>query len=656
MSILGGDFRYFWPENIGNFISFPLAWDASLNTGIGRSSLSSLWINSYLNFTAAFSNLGLSWDLIGLIFWILPALLLSFSSSFYLFRYLFRDNINGSFLSGIIYTTNTYFLMIFAGGQAGVSLSYSLAPLVLMMFIKTLESPTFKNSTLAGLVLGLQMLFDPRIVYLTLFAFLLYLTFNFSVFIKVIKKSFMIFIAPFMIGILLHVFWILPMIIFKSSPIPQGFDNLSGFRFFSFADFSHAISLLHPNWPENIFGKVYFLQPEFLILPILAYSSLLFITPLTPRGWDSFAPRENYNLTILFFTLLGVIGTFLAKGANPPFGEVNMWLFQYFPGMLMFRDPTKFYLLIAISYSVLIPFSTCSIYNWFKSKLKTQNSKPQLKIQNYLPNLFLIFTILYLIFLLRPLWMGELRDKFKPKKVPQEYVDLKNFLVSKPQFFRTLWIPMWQRFGYFSNLHPAIGREEVLKGNAQKQIKELQEASSLSLLKDLSVGYVIIPFDSEGEIFLKDRKYDEREYKRAIDSIRAIDGLKEVKSFGKIRVFEINDPKDHFWSPSTTLGINYTFVNPTKYIVEVQNVKEGDLLVFSESFDTNWQAQVNESNTNSKPYNKLLNSFILSNEGTYTFEIYYASQKWVNIGLVISGTTIILSLGLLGFGKIYKKW
>ena len=37
----------------------------------------------------------------------------------------------------------------------------------------------------------------------------------------------------------------------------------------------HALSLLHPNWPENLFGKVYFLQPEFLILPILAFSAFL---------------------------------------------------------------------------------------------------------------------------------------------------------------------------------------------------------------------------------------------------------------------------------------------------------------------------------------------------------------------------------------------
>ncbi len=179
MFFLGGDFRFFYPENIKDFVGLPSAWDSSLNTGLGQSQLSSLWITSYFNFTAFFSKLGLSWNLIQLFFWIIPALLISFFSSFCLFKTLFKFKIQYSVLAGIIYTVNTYFLMILTGGQLGVSLSYSIAPLVLLRFIKLVERPSLKNAIISGLVLGFQTIFDPRIVYVTLVAVFLYFVFNF---------------------------------------------------------------------------------------------------------------------------------------------------------------------------------------------------------------------------------------------------------------------------------------------------------------------------------------------------------------------------------------------------------------------------------------------------------------------------------------------
>ncbi|MEK9184848.1 MAG: hypothetical protein AAB866_01630, partial [Patescibacteria group bacterium] len=50
-----------------------------------------------------------------------------------------------------------------------------------------------------------------------------------------------------------------------------------------------------------------------------------------------------------------------AKQPFPPFGQINVWLFQHFPGMIMFRDPTKWYVLTAVSYAILIPFSLLKI-------------------------------------------------------------------------------------------------------------------------------------------------------------------------------------------------------------------------------------------------------------------------------------------------------
>lgn len=643
----GGDFRHFYPENILNFATTPLAWDSSLNTGIGVSQLGSLWITSYFNFTLLFNKLGLSWNLISLLFWILPAIFLSFFSSFLLFKHLFSSEARlFAILSGIIYASNTYFLMILTGGQLGVVLGYSLAPLVLLRFIKIIEKPSLRNALISGLVLGLQFIFDPRIVYITLIAVFIYLLFSLKEIKKIKNKIFLL--VPFVVSTFLNFFWILPLLLTKTSPIPQGFDSVAGFEFFSFSDFSKASSLLHPNFPENIFGKTYFLRPEFLILPILAFSSLLF----------------KKRKEILYFAMLGLIGIFLAKGSNEPAGFINTWLFQNFPGMSIFRDPTKFYLLIALSYSILIPFSVYSVNEWVISKIKNQKLKIQSKYKIFnFSYVFLLFTILYLLFLIRPLWLGvhlegsprgEQKKLFAPKQVPNEYVEFKDFISAQPEFFRTLWIPQWQRFGYFSNNHPAIGREEIFKGDYKNQTEQVENSDAHQLLQDLSVKYIIVPFDSEEDFFLTERKYDDGLYQDAIARIEKLSWLKRVDGFEKPAIFEIENYKDHFWSPSTTFRLSYEYVNPTQYKVRVQNAQKGDLLVFSEGFDKNWTVESAKSRVKSEKFSERVNSFALPEDGDYDLRVFYEPQEWVNTGLIISGMTIVLALGLLGLEKMKK--
>jgi hypothetical protein len=160
---------------------------------------------------------------------------------------------------------------------------------------------------------------------------------------------------------LLHSFWILPALLIHQNAFTQlggVTPTIDSVTYFSFAKFENAISLLHPNWPENIFGKTYFMKPEFLILPLLAFMSIFFVK------------KEKQNKLILYFILLGIFGAFLAKGSQDPFGNIYLWMFQHLPGFFLFRDSTKWYTLVAISYAILIPFSIRSVYKFLKNKKK----------------------------------------------------------------------------------------------------------------------------------------------------------------------------------------------------------------------------------------------------------------------------------------------
>lgn len=442
-----GDWPYLFAENIREFSWWPQS--------------PFLWLEPYYQVTA---KLGLeifhfSWPLIERLFWFWPFLFLVVFCSYRLTK---------SWLGVLIYATNTYILMIVGGGQMGVAMAYALAPLVFTWLTRK------QNFLIAGLLLGIQIMFDPRLALLTAAAAFFYCLFVSR------PRPWRSFFSAGLVALLLNLFWLVPWLRSSQEATP----TLAEVDFFSFASFSNTIALLHPNWPENIFGKVYFMKPEFLVLPILAFSNLL-----------------GRSRKKLFFASLVLMAAFLAKGTQPPFGEIYFSLFKYLPGFSLFRDPTKFYLLIALAYSILIP--------------RLIGGRRGLK---------LIFVIFW-IFTIRQAVLGQLGGTFQGTEVPQEYLALKEFLQQDDQSGTVFWLPQRQRFGFQSLDHPAV------EGFVLSTEEELRE---------LGVKYVIIPFDSEKEIFLDDHQYSEAKRQEFVAELNQLDFLEklEPENFAKIDIYE----------------------------------------------------------------------------------------------------------------------
>lgn len=620
-SIVGGDWKFFWPENIKEILSYSFAWDSSLNTGIGKDNLPFLWLNSYLAYFSHFLTqlLHIPWNIAEKLIFFWPIVLITFISSFFLSK-AFLKNKFLNILSGFIYLTNTYALIIFSGGQVGVALSYAIAPFVLLRFIKLvnrLESnQNFQLALISGLALALQVLFDPRIAVLSMIMVAIYFLFVSK---RLIKDVLVVFIVPFIVTLFLHMFWILPIVMSHTNPVTtilsQSALSSGLVRFLSFASFENTLSLLHPNWPDNIFGKIGFMKPEFILMPVLAFSSLLFVR----------------SRKILFLAFLGLLGAFLAKGSNPPFGEVYIWLTNHIGLFAMYRDPTKWYAFIAIAYSILIPISLMHISKWIFTRFK-------------IPNIATIAFVIYLLFLLHPVFSGQVKGTFTQHAIPQEYSQLKDFISNQPEFFRTLWFPKFQRFGFSSNNHPAIAWEEL---SGQLVLEDMKK-----LLQELGVKYIVVPYDPEEEIFLKDRKYDEQQYAAVVNRLEKINFLKEIKTFNKIKVFQLDGSMDHFWikSPSVS-SLTYKKNSPTEYAVKIENGKKGDTLVFAEGYSPNWTAIFKKQKLISIPFDDKINSFYLPYEGSYTLKISYSPEKWMEIGSYLSIASLIAILGFLFVGK-----
>jgi hypothetical protein len=458
---------------------------------------------------------------------------------------------------------------------------------------------------------------------------------------KIIRFGIFGYVLPSIFLSLLHAFWILPTVLVHAninSEFGSVFTSTNAVQYFSFAKFENTLGLLHPNWPENIFGKTYFMRPEFLLLPILAFGSLLFIKPLEKL-------REQ-NRSILFFVLLGLVGIFLAKGAQDPFGGVYLWMFDHVPGFVMFRDPTKWYLLIALSYSVLIPFTLSKIYGWLQTKTKFSIFSYQFPIKSKIfnfQNAFVIISVFYLLFLILPALLGQLGGTFKAHTIPWEYQKFSSDLESEKSFGRVLWVPSPQQNAFSSPFHSKISSIDLFqKTNTKDILQEFRKSSTLKLLQGIGVKYVVVPYDSEKEIFLKDRKYDPQQYTAAVHSLQLIPWLKQVSGYGQLAVFEVSNPHEHFWLGNTNRQVSYQFVSPTEYTVSVNSVKKGDKLIFAEGYNSHWILKTTTGNVGSQPYQKVLNSFVIPIDGSFTGRVIFTPQKWVEIGIWISSITMFV--------------
>lgn len=680
--IIGGDWPYYYKDFLKSFSIVPTFWQPWLGNGLGGvQPLLGLHIFGSSIVVLFHQWLQIPWIIVYKIGWFGLFIGLSVYGSKKLWEAVTQDSriktqdLREMFpwwiVASFVYTTNTYILMVTGGGQMGVAIAYGLAPLVLSSFIRLTNASSelavnvkcqmlnVKYAAVTGLLLGVQLMIDPRIAYVTMVgASLLVVSSLVSYFVNRKDRFFQVLFSTFLglgfsagIAVLLNAFWIVPMILMRSNPIGDlgaAYTSIDSIKFYSFADFSHAFSFLHPNWPENVFGKTYFLRPEFLVLPILAFSSLLFSVIRRSSKQEVVSSKEesmknysNYHLptTIYFLSFLALVGAFLVKGAQEPFGSVYQWMFTHVPGFAMFRDPTKWYVLIAISYSVLIPSAIEQLGTLISNKKLEAGSKRMniLSLATYC--LLLTTFFVFWLFTIRPAVLGQLGGTFVPHTVPQEYTELEHFLQAQPNFFRTLWVPRQQRFSYGTLDHVPVEAEPLFSATTAAELKvKLDNPSSMALLEDLGIGYVMIPYDSLGELFLTDRTYDEKkrqEYETVLDGFG---WLTKIRS-GNLTIYQTPRHKDLFWI-STNEAITYRRIRMDQYVVSF-TVSTPATFYFSQTYHPGWVLRTGNTRMKSLRSPLGLNSFQIQSPGIYEGIVEFEPQKYVTWGLGISFLTVL---------------
>lgn len=413
-----------------------------------------------------------------------PAVIVAVFGSYMLVHYIFRDK-PAAVLGAIVYSANTYFLALLTGGLT-LAVAYAFAPLVILFYMKAMNGRKLKDIILCALMLTLCGAYEPRVAYIVVCALLILAAVHFFCIWQpknqlVSWKTFTMIIvygSPFVLFGLLNAYWVLGIMHAGGGSAQAISASLFGNEFFTI---SGALTLFHPYWTG---GQI---QP-FFIHPIPIYFWLI---PLAAIGGLIVSKRTP---VVLFFAVLGVMGILLTKQSDEPFAGLYRWMFAHVPGFNAFREASKFYLLTALAYAVLLP----ALY-WY---VKTHYKRKWLNVG--------CFVLLVMLFLpnLVPIATNKIGGTFRPRSIPKQYVQLNKFL-DTPDYSRILWVPQKSRWSFSSANHPAVNVSSLAgvslkdladsyphnnNATSSDEINALLRQNYLpALLADASIRYVIVP-------------------------------------------------------------------------------------------------------------------------------------------------------------------
>lgn len=303
-SMSQGDAPYLLQNLLKVYFHEPFAW-TTIGTVLGGVN-QFLWIWPYMAVVSLVGMIGrISPELLIRFFFYIPSIVLAAWGS-YQFASRFTVTTRVKILTSLIYTVNTYFLLVLDGGQVGISLAYGLFPVVLTLFAKAIDSDGRKPFLLYLLGLELITLADPRAAIICIaFAVLLFGT----------KLKKIVYVLPVWLGI--NMYWLYPLLTGAGTGFTSKLDQ--------FSSLLNGLFFYAPHWSGNIYGVTTYPSILFAIFPV---SILLSV-------YSGKLPKKLFIIWLLF--------VFLIKGTTPPLGAVYSF-FTSLPFGTAFRDSTKFFI------------------------------------------------------------------------------------------------------------------------------------------------------------------------------------------------------------------------------------------------------------------------------------------------------------------------
>jgi len=467
-------------------------------------------------------------------------------------------------------------------------------------------------------------------------------------------------------------------------------------------------NLFHKNLQRDFSWSSYEVYEKWS-MPLLPIN-LLFLVIMISAFF--FLRREgNKGIVILylgsFFTWLGILYGFTANigdwGLN-----VFFWFNEHIPGFSMFRNMyDKFGFALAFSYAFLFAISAQIITQYFKSEFK---NKVFLAIAFVL--VFLNGTPFILGKNFHAPFRGTESTSDRITDFNQNYYDLVEVVKTLPGSSRILWLP-FARSSYVAirdreeSNHYYLGPSplQILAARAdytgsesffqkgdivEKALSGRYDEIGL-FLRTMNVGYIIVNDDISEDIqgsslYTNTQRGDI--YAAQGESFRRILLGKKIEDFGgRYSLYKINDrfrneklymTDDLSEFPEDFSRVEYHKDASYQYTLSIKGIREEEHLVFLDPYHKLWELYLRKDRekfligspdivfdyangwTIDPEYIKKnfpKEAYTVNPDGSINLELtlYFKPQSYFYLGLIISGTTLILCLSYLSYDFIKRR-
>ncbi len=412
-----------------------------------------------------------------------PIILMTGPSAYLLVKEITQSK-KGGFIGGLFLSFNTYYLAINTQGHLLISLASIFSNLSLWVYFNTSThlKNKIRNSIIIALLLFVCGSIDLRVLYITIGLLGSHLAYTF--FIQNNRRLERIAISFLFFGLLGVCF--ASLLIGLTHTSAGAFNSILERNLFgnSFWRLDQALALFFPFWTGGYIEwfKVHPILIWFWIIPLLVLFGILL---------------NRKNISVLFFSIIALVGILLTKQVDAPFADIYPFLFQKIPGFNAFREASKFYYLIALSYAVII------------SHLVLWCDNNQRRIIKKCGQFLLGVIIVLFVWNISPYITLQIKTILMTRSIPSDYIVLKKYLQADNSFSRVLWLPRPSQWGYYDDLHPSISGtqltsvywNDIIQANTKGQTS-LKSSSFIDpfsgdfserLLDSGSIKYIVVP-------------------------------------------------------------------------------------------------------------------------------------------------------------------
>jgi hypothetical protein len=386
-----------------------------------------------------------------------------------------------TFLVTLFYSTTTYILLRSQGGHNLIAIIYCATPLLFYCVDKALETQKARFYVILSIIFSLMVGYELRISYILALVTIGYVFTHFKVR-EIFTK--LLFIPAILVP-LLNVYWILPIIFSNTSASISKVANrgLFGNALFSL---QNAATISESAWtggyPDNFF------VPQ--SIPLYLFILPLIIIGLVYRS----SQLRKISKPLIFFTVLAFVGVTLTKQSDEPFAGLYEFLYKRLPTFNLFREASKFYLLVAFGYAGILAYGLKNIL----PKVGNVIEKRAFGLVSGVIILICFSNIL-------PVLNGSIGGLFVTRPELSDYTKLNSFIQKQPEFFRTLWVPSFSSYGTFDDIHPIVSSPKLVEmfGTDQSReyltnIKNLVASKQLPyFLRNSAIKYVVVPLTEQ---------------------------------------------------------------------------------------------------------------------------------------------------------------